>query len=107
MWLYFFPKFEYSRANLYRQQLEGSASKEGASLADLEKAQNNQMGFEWDPEKLIPMEGGQAEAPLGVCGPGPTLPLPSMSSSSAMKPPLSFPTAAGSPGLSLRGLRCV
>ena len=60
MWLYFFPQFEYNRANLYKQQLDGCADKPAASLQAFEAAQSSQMGFQWDPANLLPnMDGGQ------------------------------------------------
>ena len=54
MQLFFFPRYEYSREQLYRQELGAEATQGGASVEDVCRVQDEQLGFHWDPSNIIP-----------------------------------------------------
>ena len=68
MAMYFLPRLEYSRENLYKQRLSGEAQKASQSLSDLGNLQDSQFGFSWDPSQLVPAALDGAFA--GVCSGG-------------------------------------
>ena len=53
MMMYFVPRWEFSRENLFRQKLNGQVKKQAGDIKDLTKAQDDQFGFHWDPSQLI------------------------------------------------------
>ena len=82
MVLYFFPQREYTRDHLFAQGLNADASKSSSGLDGIAEAQDSQLGFTWDPEKLIPeglqnswtgafpMDGPSCTSPSPVVGSG-------------------------------------
>ena len=54
--LYYFPRREFSRDQVFSQALDGSVDK-GGSMNDFQVMSGEQMGFEWEPDKLIRQSG--------------------------------------------------
>ena len=56
MVLYFFPRREFSRDQVFCQALDGSVDK-GGDMEQFQAMNDDQMGFEWEPQKLINNSG--------------------------------------------------
>ena len=53
IYIYWFPQYQYSRANVFENQIQGEAEKGSADLGDLIKAQEEQLGFKWGASAVI------------------------------------------------------
>ena len=83
MQLFFFPRYEYTKSQLYRQRLQAGITEEGGGLDEVSKIQDEQFGYNWDPTSLIPTSlmgssqpipgGGNSQPMLG--GAQPTQPM--------------------------------
>ena len=51
--MYWFPKFEYSRENLFRKALEGQSEKGAASFDAMKEAEDSQFGYTWEANSII------------------------------------------------------
>ena len=88
--MFFFPRRSYVRENMYKQALQGSMEKQSDNPNAMVDIQNNQLGFEWDPQNLVPAGMNDIASMLPATPVGqPTsssssialpLPLPSISS---------------------------
>ena len=75
LWMYWFPKFEYSRENLFKKALQGSAQREAESFEAFAKAEDSQFGFTWEANAIINegLGGGPSALPTPSSS---SLPLP-------------------------------
>ena len=74
--MYFFPRLEYSKENLFKKQLSGSASKVASGGVD--DMEEDALGFDWDPSRIVPSCLTDHSDPM--------LALPSMTSTSSPLP---------------------
>ena len=93
---FFFPRWEFSKENLYKQELQAATEKEG-SMGTMDVVQQDMWGFQWDP-----MGPGQDPgAMLGMAGSGAnssSMPLPmSGANSSSMPLPMSGANSSSMP----------
>ena len=79
--LYFFPQWEFTRANLFKNKVQGKKAKvAGAEAWDIQMEQ--QLGYEWEPEKLL-ADMGPSGADSGS-SPLPALVMPGFSGDAAI-----------------------
>ena len=75
--MYFVPRWEYTRENLYRQQVSGTATQASDNIDHLLDDQG--LGFNWEPAKFIPPaiseKFGAFDMPKLGAGPGSMGPL--------------------------------
>ena len=92
--MYFFPRRSYARENMFKQKLGGMMDKHTEDNGAMTDIQDSMLGFQWDPESLIPA-GLSGNMPM-VPGTPTTTALPTSSSSTQL--PLPLPNgAAGGP----------
>ena len=89
--MYFVPRFEFTRENLYRQRLSGDATKKSGDITDLANVQEDKFGFNWDPTDIIPSALGDKFPG----GPGGSLSKAMEGMSSTMPPALTMSASAG------------
>ena len=88
IWMYFFPRREYSKETLVKQSI-GAEEVRGGDGEAFDKMEDNMFSeFQWDPESLVPSS-------LGSNGQINMLMVPTSSSSAAQSLPMTTPTEAG------------
>ena len=80
--MFFFARRSYVRENMYKQALRDYMEKQSDNPNAMVDIQNNQLGFEWDPQNLIPAGMNDIASVLPATPVG----LPTSSSSSTALP---------------------
>ena len=112
--MYWFPKFDFSRDNLYKKGLQGETSKGSDDIQHLADVEEGQFQFKWEAEDVVsqglglPMSSPTASLPTSSPGPSPlmngALSMPTSSTGSSPFMALQNMVAAGDKGHKLKNL---